>query len=93
MRLARTLFDPTRKATDEEVYVGGRFVEPCGQRWRRASRVKSSKPRSPQSSMPRAFPGIRWKIVDKGAAAAEKVGTCEGGTKEIVYKRGDSFAH
>ncbi|MBC8999614.1 DUF1161 domain-containing protein [Pseudomonas sp. N40(2020)] len=29
------------------------------------------------------------EIVDKGAAAGDKVvGTCEGGTKEIVYKRG-----
>ena len=29
------------------------------------------------------------EIVDKGAAADGKVvGTCEGGTKEIVYKRG-----
>ncbi|MBK5341048.1 DUF1161 domain-containing protein [Pseudomonas sp. TH49] len=29
------------------------------------------------------------EIVDKGAAAGGKVvGSCEGGTKEIVYKRG-----
>lgn len=29
------------------------------------------------------------EVVDKGAAADGKVvGTCEGGTKEIVYKRG-----
>ena len=28
-------------------------------------------------------------VVDKGAAADDKVvGSCEGGTKEIVYKRG-----
>jgi hypothetical protein len=33
--------------------------------------------------------GYSLEIVDKGAAASGKVvGTCEGGTKEIVYKRG-----
>ncbi|AIL59310.1 DUF1161 domain-containing protein [Pseudomonas alkylphenolica] len=33
--------------------------------------------------------GYSLEIVDKGAAAGGKVvGTCEGGTKEIVYKRG-----
>ncbi|MBN2976244.1 hypothetical protein BFW88_28240 [Pseudomonas fluorescens] len=33
--------------------------------------------------------GYSLEIVDKGAAAdAKVVGTCEGGTKEIVYKRG-----
>ena len=33
--------------------------------------------------------GYSLEIVDKGAAADGKVvGTCEGGTKEIVYKRG-----
>ncbi|MFJ2488479.1 DUF1161 domain-containing protein [Pseudomonas sp. NPDC087639] len=33
--------------------------------------------------------GYSLEIVDKGAAAGDKVvGTCEGGTKEIVYKRG-----
>ncbi|HWD29958.1 DUF1161 domain-containing protein [Pseudomonas caricapapayae] len=33
--------------------------------------------------------GYSLEIVDKGAAANGKVvGTCEGGTKEIVYKRG-----
>ncbi|MBH3426624.1 DUF1161 domain-containing protein [Pseudomonas alkylphenolica] len=32
--------------------------------------------------------GYSLEIVDKGAAAGGKVvGTCEGGTKEIVYKR------
>lgn len=32
--------------------------------------------------------GYSLEIVDKGAAADGKVvGTCEGGTKEIVYKR------
>ena len=32
--------------------------------------------------------GYTLEIVDKGAAADGKVvGTCEGGTKEIVYKR------
>lgn len=28
------------------------------------------------------------EIVDKGAAGGKVVGTCEKGTKEIVYKRG-----
>ncbi len=33
--------------------------------------------------------GYSLDVVDKGAAADGKiVGTCEGGTKEIVYKRG-----
>ncbi len=33
--------------------------------------------------------GYSLEIIDKGAAAGGKVvGTCEGGTKEIVYKRG-----
>ncbi|QTT85923.1 DUF1161 domain-containing protein [Pseudomonas chlororaphis] len=33
--------------------------------------------------------GYSLEIVDKGSAAGGKViGTCEGGTKEIVYKRG-----
>ncbi|WP_422422545.1 DUF1161 domain-containing protein [Pseudomonas sp. GZD-222] len=33
--------------------------------------------------------GYSLEIVDKGAASNGKVvGTCEGGTKEIVYKRG-----
>ena len=33
--------------------------------------------------------GYSLEIVDKGAAADGKVvGKCEGGTKEIVYKRG-----
>ncbi len=33
--------------------------------------------------------GYSLEIVDKGAASDGKVvGTCEGGTKEIVYKRG-----
>ena len=33
--------------------------------------------------------GYSLEIVDKGAAAEGKVvGNCEGGTKEIVYKRG-----
>jgi len=33
--------------------------------------------------------GYSLEIVDKGAATGGKVvGTCEGGTKEIVYKRG-----
>ena len=33
--------------------------------------------------------GYSLEIVDKGAAADGKVvGTCEAGTKEIVYKRG-----
>ncbi|WP_460421090.1 DUF1161 domain-containing protein [Pseudomonas sp. ZL2] len=33
--------------------------------------------------------GYSLEIVDKGAAAGGKVvGSCEGGTKEIVYKRG-----
>ena len=33
--------------------------------------------------------GYSLEVVDKGAAADGKiVGTCEGGTKEIVYKRG-----
>jgi hypothetical protein len=33
--------------------------------------------------------GYSLEIVDKGAASGGKVvGTCEGGTKEIVYKRG-----
>ena len=33
--------------------------------------------------------GYSLEAVDKGAAAdAKVVGTCEGGTKEIVYKRG-----
>ncbi|MBC3372988.1 DUF1161 domain-containing protein [Pseudomonas sp. SWRI92] len=33
--------------------------------------------------------GYSLEIVDKGAAAdAKVVGTCEGGAKEIVYKRG-----
>lgn len=33
--------------------------------------------------------GYSLEIIDKGAAANGKVvGTCEGGTKEIVYKRG-----
>lgn len=33
--------------------------------------------------------GYSLEIVDKGAAADGKVvGSCEGGTKEIVYKRG-----
>ncbi|RWU26951.1 hypothetical protein DM813_03720 [Pseudomonas alkylphenolica] len=32
--------------------------------------------------------GYSLEIVDKGAASGGKVvGTCEGGTKEIVYKR------
>ena len=32
--------------------------------------------------------GYSLEIVDKGAAAGGKVvGTCEGGTKEIVYKK------
>ncbi|VVM95439.1 hypothetical protein PS645_03008 [Pseudomonas fluorescens] len=32
--------------------------------------------------------GYSLEIVDKGAAAgAQVVGSCEGGTKEIVYKR------
>lgn len=32
--------------------------------------------------------GYSLEVVDKGAAADGKVvGTCEGGTKEIVYKR------
>lgn len=33
--------------------------------------------------------GYSLEIVEKGAATEAKVvGTCEGGTKEIVYKRG-----
>ncbi|MFY9961945.1 hypothetical protein D3C81_614430 [compost metagenome] len=33
--------------------------------------------------------GYSLEVVDKGAATDGKVvGTCEGGTKEIVYKRG-----
>ncbi|MFL1517739.1 DUF1161 domain-containing protein [Pseudomonas prosekii] len=33
--------------------------------------------------------GYSLEIVDKGAAAdLQVVGTCEGGSKEIVYKRG-----
>ena len=33
--------------------------------------------------------GYSLDVVDKGAAAdAKVVGTCEGGSKEIVYKRG-----
>ncbi|WP_442111144.1 DUF1161 domain-containing protein [Pseudomonas sp. NUPR-001] len=33
--------------------------------------------------------GYSLEIIDKGAASGGKVvGTCEGGTKEIVYKRG-----
>jgi hypothetical protein len=33
--------------------------------------------------------GYSLEVVDKGAAADRKVvGSCEGGTKEIVYKRG-----
>ena len=33
--------------------------------------------------------GYSLEVVDKGAAAdGEVVGTCEGGSKEIVYKRG-----
>jgi hypothetical protein len=33
--------------------------------------------------------GYSLEIVDKGTAAdGEVVGSCEGGTKEIVYKRG-----
>jgi hypothetical protein len=33
--------------------------------------------------------GYSLEIVDKGAAAGgDVVGTCEGGTKDIVYKRG-----
>ena len=33
--------------------------------------------------------GYSLAVVDKGAdAGAKVVGTCEGGTKEIVYKRG-----
>jgi len=33
--------------------------------------------------------GYSLEIVDKGAAAGGKVvGSCEGGTREIVYKRG-----
>ncbi|MFK8332041.1 DUF1161 domain-containing protein [Pseudomonas sp. BJa5] len=33
--------------------------------------------------------GYSLEIIDKGAAANGKVvGTCEGGTKEVVYKRG-----
>ena len=33
--------------------------------------------------------GYSLEVVDKGAAADGKVvGTCEGGAKEIVYKRG-----
>ncbi|AZC34466.1 DUF1161 domain-containing protein [Pseudomonas chlororaphis] len=33
--------------------------------------------------------GYSLEIVDKGSAMGGKVvGTCEGGTKEIVYKRG-----
>ena len=33
--------------------------------------------------------GYSLEVVDKGASTdAKVVGTCEGGTKEIVYKRG-----
>ncbi|MCX4062820.1 DUF1161 domain-containing protein [Pseudomonas sp. S1Bt30] len=33
--------------------------------------------------------GYSLEVVDKGASTdAKLVGTCEGGTKEIVYKRG-----
>ncbi|AZF08277.1 hypothetical protein C4J93_0040 [Pseudomonas sp. R2-37-08W] len=33
--------------------------------------------------------GYSLEVVDKGAAAdAQVIGSCEGGTKEIVYKRG-----
>ncbi|MBV4453607.1 Protein of unknown function [Pseudomonas cedrina] len=33
--------------------------------------------------------GYSLEVVDKGAAAdGDVVGSCEGGTKEIVYKRG-----
>ena len=33
--------------------------------------------------------GYSLEVVDKGASPdAQVVGTCEGGTKEIVYKRG-----
>ncbi|WP_458128943.1 DUF1161 domain-containing protein [Pseudomonas sp. Z2-11] len=33
--------------------------------------------------------GYSLEVVDKGAAAdGEVVGTCEGGSKQIVYKRG-----
>ncbi|MFJ4376020.1 DUF1161 domain-containing protein [Pseudomonas japonica] len=28
------------------------------------------------------------EVVDRGAGGGKVVGTCEGGTKEIVYKRG-----
>ncbi|SMQ27880.1 Protein of unknown function [Pseudomonas helmanticensis] len=32
--------------------------------------------------------GYSLEIVDKGANGGKVVGTCEGGSKEIVYKRG-----
>jgi len=38
-------------------------------------------------------PGFTLTIVDKDAAEDGKVvGTCEGGTKKIVYKRGEAAA-
>ncbi|MFP5428863.1 MAG: DUF1161 domain-containing protein [Gammaproteobacteria bacterium] len=32
--------------------------------------------------------GYTLEIVDKDEAAGKEVGTCEGGTKKIVYRRG-----
>ncbi|CAM3632639.1 hypothetical protein CCOS865_00092 [Pseudomonas reidholzensis] len=32
--------------------------------------------------------GYKLEIVDKGDPAGKVVGSCEGGTKEIVYRRG-----
>ncbi|OPA83086.1 hypothetical protein BFW86_29175 [Pseudomonas fluorescens] len=37
----------------------------------------------------KGVPGYSLEVVDKGASTdAKVVGNCEGGTKEIVYKRG-----
>lgn len=32
--------------------------------------------------------GYELEVVDKGAGGGKVIGSCEGGTKEIVYRRG-----
>lgn len=79
----------TRGITHEEVFVGCRLVEhcrhrPCGRQ--PCDELKSELDAKLQS---KGVTSYTLEVVEKGSAAGKQVvGTCEGGTKEIVYQRG-----
>ena len=76
-------------ATDEEIYFSGRFAEPCG--YGLCCNGKSCEELKAEIAAKldaKGVAGYSLEIVDKGTGADGKVvGTCEKGTKEIVYKR------